>query len=128
MDFTKQAQFRIGLAKNVMHIIQKKMGLDEEWHIFTFKEDEQNLDLDRFKVMSTRKSILPFGKKMVPVKQRFVIYVREDKESVVVLHINIPGFTMGGIMPLQDFLGQDEYEQTDLSDWMIRFEQKGDRK
>jgi hypothetical protein len=123
-NFTDDAVNRIGLAKKISEVTQQKTGhTDEEWHVFTFKEDKYNPDPHRFRVFTTRKSILPFSNAVVPVKPRFDIYIREDKESIVVMNKQVKNMnSLKGEMPLPPLIGQETYKHLDIKDWIIRFE------
>ena len=83
MSFTKQADERIAICKKIVIVVQKLSDRsDEVWHVYTFKNDINNLDPCRFKVHNAKEYKLG----IVPKEHLFDVFFNME-DSIVVLNI-----------------------------------------
>jgi hypothetical protein len=122
-DLSEMANWRIELAKVVCDRIKGELERDEEeWHLFMMKEDKHNPDPDRFHVYTTKKKKFFSSRETItPSRHCFDIYVREDKECVVVINQKNVNMIRKNI-PLPRYIQQKQYKRLDITGWILKIQ------
>lgn len=90
MKLTDEAIGRIDISENITEKIRQLSGsIDEEWHVFTFKQDKKKTDPKRFRVFKTRGGM--------PTKHVMDISFKDKKILITLkrkLNLNIDLYSM----------------------------------
>jgi len=81
VEYVSEAKNRIEICKTIMGHIQKRTSrLNEEWHIYTFRQDKGIENPVRFKICNTKRKNFILATAIVPVKNLLNIYFNESKK------------------------------------------------
>ena len=92
IEYTKEARECIESAKKIMLAIQKTLGKrKEEWHVFTFPEDNKNPDPKEFRIIKTSK----LGKKVFGVQPKLILMELSFEEKEICIKPTAISITEG---------------------------------
>jgi len=82
LDMNEDALERIKICKNISNIInQLSNNSDQEWHVYTFKEDKDSINPKRFRVFKTKTRL----GKTFPTKHIMDIFFYEPEKIIDVV-------------------------------------------
>jgi len=85
IEYTKAAKERINICDKITELIRHEVkAANEEWHIYTFKDDRGNNNPVKFKVHNTKKTTILVKSAIVPKKHLFSIYFKEESKQLVI--------------------------------------------